>query len=146
MIEQTGEEAHAYWVDCQIPMFTSMCLDVGTGKDIDTDAYGTSLLTFGIYMFCYTHPHLDLPVDVPTCVPACLPTCFLHESIHACMHAYTCPTPCRQEYGLPKGWEHEIEEDGDLLGARRQRSECSWRLSGSSGSFQKYGYLILGPL
>merc|ERR1711920_50378 len=20
----------------------------------------------------------------------------------------------RQEYGLPKGWEHEIEEDGDL--------------------------------
>mmetsp|Transcript_35493 Transcript_35493/g.72949 ORF Transcript_35493/g.72949 Transcript_35493/m.72949 type:complete len:176 (+) Transcript_35493:92-619(+) len=21
----------------------------------------------------------------------------------------------RQEYGLPKGWEHEIEEDGDLL-------------------------------
>ena len=55
MIEQTGEEAHAYWVDCQIPMFTSMCLDVGTGKDIDTDAYGTSLLTFGIYMFCYTH-------------------------------------------------------------------------------------------
>ena len=128
MIEQTGEEAHAYWVDCQIPMFTSMCLDVGTGKDIDTDAYGTSLLTFGIYMFCYTHPRLDLPVDVPTCVPACLPTCFLHDSIHACMHA--CMHACvHMSNSMQAGvWTAKG------LGARNRRR---WRFAGRSATAQR---------